>query len=686
MKKLKSLLQSNVFYAFLIILISFYSFIFTKVIKYQSNYHENTTKIEGKIISFSIDGDKLSLLLKNKEKIKVAYTIKTKEEKEKLQNKLKIGLTLEVAGKKGETIPLTIPNTFDYEKYLYNNQIYFTFHGDIITIKEEKIALLDQLKNSFMNRIKELENNPYLSAFILGDKASIDEEEFDAITSNGISHLFALSGMHISLIYLILDKLLKKRKRKKTIIYFVLILYLILTGISVSFLRALVFMFLLDLNRIGHWNLSKIKILLLTAALLIFKNPFYIYQIGFWLTFIVTFSLLLCHQQIRSSNPFFSLFKISLVTFSFSLPLSIFMNYEVNITSILNNVLFVPLISILIFPLALLTFIFPVALPFFKLSILLLIKLNEIAKILSISLVVGKIEIFEMLIYYILLIFFLKRKKKKYLFFLILFCLLIYNKNLFDTSYHVYYLDVGQGDATLLISPKRKEVLLIDTGGTVTYEKEEWQKRNKAYDLTKNLILFLKSLRIKKIDVLVISHGDFDHLGYALKLSEAIKIENVLLNQGVKNKEEQEIEKKLKVVKQYLFKEFQVEFFKTKLYETENDNSQILKIKIEKFSFLFTGDASKTVEKTLLKKNIKSTFLKLGHHGSKTSSEESFLKKVSPSHAIISSGRNNKYHHPSKETMDTLNKLKIESYNTQNRGTIHIKIKDNKYHIISTIT
>ena len=69
MKKLKSLLQSNVFYAFLIILISFYSFIFTKVIKYQSNYHENTTKIEGKIISFSIDGDKLSLLLKNKEKI-----------------------------------------------------------------------------------------------------------------------------------------------------------------------------------------------------------------------------------------------------------------------------------------------------------------------------------------------------------------------------------------------------------------------------------------------------------------------------------------------------------------------------------------------------------------------------------------------------------------------------------------
>lgn len=122
-----------------------------------------------------------------------------------------------------------------------------------------------------MNRIKELENNPYLSAFILGDKASIDEEEFDAITSNGISHLFALSGMHISLIYLILDKLLKKRKRKKTIIYFVLILYLILTGISVSFLRALVFMFLLDLNKISHWNLSKIKILLLTAALLIFK-------------------------------------------------------------------------------------------------------------------------------------------------------------------------------------------------------------------------------------------------------------------------------------------------------------------------------------------------------------------------------------------------------------------------------
>ena len=169
MKKLKHLLQSNWFYVLLILLCSGYCFYFTKIIKYHSKYNENTTSLEGKIISYTIDGDKLSLLLKNKEKIKVTYTIKSKEEKEKLQDELKIGATLALQGKKGEITPVTIPNTFNYEKYLYNNQIYFTFFAEKIRIKEDKIALGDQLKNRFIKRIKELDNNPYLSAFILGD-------------------------------------------------------------------------------------------------------------------------------------------------------------------------------------------------------------------------------------------------------------------------------------------------------------------------------------------------------------------------------------------------------------------------------------------------------------------------------------------------------------------------------------
>lgn len=685
MKKLKNLLQSKSFFFLLISLSCIYAFIGTKVIKYHSIYNENTTFLEGKIVSFTIDGDKLSLILKKKEKVKVTYTIKKKEEKEQLQKELKIGLTLNLYGKKGERRPATLPNTFDYEKYLYNNQIYFTFIADQLTIKEDKMALLDQLKNCFITRIKGLENHPYLNAFILGDKTWIEQEEFETITANGVSHLFALSGMHLSLIYLILNKILKKVKGKKIIIYLVLILYLIITGLTISFLRAILFMFLLDLNKWCHWNFSKIKILVLTACLLILKNPFYLYQMGFWLTFVITFSLLFCSGQLKPSNKCLNLVKISLITFSFSLPLSLFMNYEINITSIINNVIFVPLVSTLIFPLALITFIFPMAFPLFKLSISILSVLNERAAIASFSIVVGKIKIIEILIYYIFLLLLIKRKKKRYLLLLVGFCLLIYNKNLWDGSYHVYYLDVGQGDATLLISPQRKEVILIDTGGKLSYDKEEWQERKKEYDLTKNLILFFKSLKITKIDLLILTHGDLDHLGYTLKLSEAIKIENVLLNQGSKNKEEQEIEKRLNSVKNYVFKAFQIEFFKTKRYNNENDNSLIFKIKIEPFSFLFTGDASKTVERTLLNQEIKATFLKLGHHGSKTSSDEQFLKKVNPNYAIISSGRKNRYHHPSTETMETLKKFKIKSLNTQKEGTIEVQIKNNKYHIISTI-
>lgn len=655
--------------------------------KYSSTFDDNTTEIKAKVESFSIDGDKLSLHLKEREKFIATYTIASATEKEFLLNNLKIGLILKLNGEKSEVLGNTIPNTFNYKEYLQHQKIYFVFKIMKLEILEENLDIFSKIKNAVNNRIIVLGNNSYLRAFILGDKSEIDQEQYQYILANGISHLFALSGMHLSLIYMLLSKLLHKLKHKKVFIYLFLFLYLIITGFSISFLRAVLFIILLDVNNILKWNISKIKILFLIAFLLLIYNPFYIYNVGFWYTFIVTFSLLFCNFLICNKNNFFQIVLVSIITFLFSAPISIYINYEINLMTILNNILFVPFISIVVFPLALISFVFPIILPIFNFCVLILEKGNVLFMQFAIPLIFGKIQIIDILIYYFLLIILIKLRLKIIFCFFFLFILFLYNKNIFDTNYYVYFIDVGQGDSALFVSPKNKEVIMIDTGGSITYTKKEYQIRNKEFNLSQNLILFLKSMRIRKIDLLLLTHGDLDHLEYAIDIGNIIPFKKVMINQGEINEEEQKIIDKYKRVLSYQSKMFNYENIVLKVYDNENDNSILTKIKIYDYTFLMMGDVSKTVENDLLEKyKVSVDFLKLGHHGSKTSSSYSFLKGINPKYAIISAGRNNRYNHPSSETINNLNQLKITTLNTQNLGTIQIKISKKGFHIIPTLS
>lgn len=180
----------------------------------------------------------------------------------------------------------------------------------------------------------------------------------------------------------------------------------------------------------------------------------------------------------------------------------------------------------------------------------------------------------------------------------------------------------------------------------------------------------------------MITHGDKDHLGYASTIGKDIKIKSIMLNKGKLNEEEKKLKERWKQIENYQTKYFDLQTFFLNVYDNENDNSILTKIKIYNQTFLMMGDASRKVEEDFIKeKNIVSTFLKLGHHGSNTSSSLAFLKKVNPKYAIISSGRNNRYHHPSKETLDHLKQLKIPFLNTQDVGTIEIQIKKDTFHI-----
>lgn len=245
-------------------------------------------------------------------------------------------------------------------------------------------------------------------------------------------------------------------------------------------------------------------------------------------------------------------------------------------------------------------------------------------------------------------------------------------------------IDVGQGDSIFIKFPNDKSNILIDTGGKVTYGN---LKNN--YSVGKNIVDYLKSMGIRKLDYLIITHGDFDHMGDSLYLIDKFKVENVIFNCGEFNVLEKELIKVLdeKKIKYYsCIKELNIDnnklyFLQTKKYDNENDNSNVIYTELNGYKFMFMGDAGVEKEKDILDKyNLANIdVLKVGHHGSKTSSSKEYIDEIKPKYAIISVGKNNRYGHPNKEVLNNLDNSKI--YRTDQDGSIMFKIKNNKLKI-----
>ena len=181
----------------------------------------------------------------------------------------------------------------------------------------------------------------------------------------------------------------------------------------------------------------------------------------------------------------------------------------------------------------------------------------------------------------------------------------------------------------------------------------------------------MKSIGISKIDLLLLTHGDMDHIKDAPNIIKKLKVKNVMLNSNDINDLEKEVLKlKPNIISNYNSK-LNFKIYNNYIGSDENESSIISKLRVNNNKILFLGDASKSLERKFYKDyNIKADIVKLGHHGSKTSSDYNFLKNIEAKEGIISSGRNNLYNHPSKETIDTLNDLNIKYYETKESGSI----------------
>ena len=260
---------------------------------------------------------------------------------------------------------------------------------------------------------------------------------------------------------------------------------------------------------------------------------------------------------------------------------------------------------------------------------------------------------------------------------------------LINSSYEVYFLDINQGDSAIIITPHKRDVVMIDTGGKITYEVEDWKKGNKSYNLSDNTIKFLKSKGITTIDYLITTHGDYDHMGEAINLVENFKVEKVIFNCGEFNDLEKELiyaldKKKIpyySCIEELNIDDNKLFFINNKDYDNENDNSSVIYTELNNHKFLFMGDAGVEVEEDLIEKyNLNDIdVLKVGHHGSNTSSSKFFINNIKPKYAIISVGKNNRYGHPKSSVLDTLSNSKI--YRTDLDGSIMFKINNNKLKI-----
>ena len=568
----------------------------------------------------------------------------------------------------------TIPNNFNYKDYLYHKYIYYIVKIDKIKMISKNDNIFLNIKNSIYKRIDSIKYNDYLYAFILGKSYYIDSEVLNNYKINGITHLFALSGLHVSMFSSIILFILKKIKLNEKLSYLITSLFLIFFAFIASFtpsiVRSVLFFILSSINNVYYLYIKPKYLLYIVFSILIFINPFYIYDTGFILSFCISFFILLFNEKNKINNNLLSILVISILSTLSSLPIIINMSYEVNILGFINNLFFIPYVTYIVFPLSIIVVFIS------KLSFILnflIIIMEYISKvssnILNIKLIFPKMSLFLIIIYYVLLILIVKKINLKKIF--IIYLSFLYFRCDFDKNNYVYFIDVGQGDSALIVTKNNKSIL-IDTGGKV----------GSNYSLMKsNVIPFFKSIGIRKLDYLFITHGDYDHAGYGIDLVNNFNVKNRFTNKGKYNS----LEKKLNVksFNNSYIKIDNVEIYSlnNKLYNNENNDSLVLLVIIDNYKLLFMGDASINTEKDIIDNyDIGDVFiLKVGHHGSKTSSSEEFIDNVNPKYSIISVGKNNKFGHPNKEVLDNLSSSKI--YRTDIDGSIMFKIKKNKLRI-----
>ncbi|MDQ0269521.1 DNA internalization-related competence protein ComEC/Rec2 [Cytobacillus purgationiresistens] len=672
---------------------------------------------------WQLNGDFLSAEIKelhSKEKMMLRYKVKTKEEKEGLMDHLHAGFSCSVSGVLTRPSAAVNPNGFDYMNYLAHKQIYW-----LLEINELDTQRCSSQNPSFSTFFQNLRNKgisyiqnqfptdtaPLAAALLFGDRGLIDEQTIGAYRRLGVIHLLAISGLHVGMltgmIFYMGIRLGVTKESMTNFLLFFLPCYAILAGAAPSVLRAVCMLMIALLARKYLSSLLTQDVISLVMIAYTFAAPYIIFHVGFQLSFVVTFLLILSAPVLikRITHPLGLLLATSLVCQLAATPILLYYFFEVSVVSIIANAIYVPLFSVVILPVLL--FLFVVHLLVGEVLTIPLIVTNllfkwldkfsgSFAEIPFAVLTLGRPHPLLILCYLIVIpVFFLIWEKKSgFRFFMrsLLLPVMVLFIHFLSTTYSPYgevtFIDVGQGDSIFIKLPYGQGNYLIDTGGVLMFETEEWQRRKKGYDPGKEVVLpFLKSRGVRVIDKLILTHGDADHIGGAKAILSEVNIKEIVMPV---TKEVSDLEKALltaasekKVPVRFIqsgenWASSDASFFVLSPEEriaNKNDGSLVIYGEMGGLTWLFTGDLEEEGERRLIEvyPSLTVDILKVGHHGSKSSSTNEFLTSVNPSIAIITAGRNNRYGHPHAEVVDRLGEKGVRVLRTDLHGAITYK-------------
>lgn len=597
---------------------------------------------------------------------------------------------------------------YNYKQYLKTKKI-------IGTVELEKAKILKSSNGSFIHNIQKYirdtingtltdEEGNLLLAILLGDKDKLSEDIQESFKTSNLSHMLAVSGAHVSYIILGLTYVLQNsiigKKNGKIVCMIFLLAFMAITNFTPSVTRACIMAVLTLFSGIIYRKSDVYTNISVAALITLIFNPYSLLDLGFQLSYGGTIGIIIFIKRIqekKSNSKVINYIKqmalVSIYANIIIIPIMMYHFNTVSFTFIISNIMASPILGIIVIT----GFLFIIAsitvkpltrliAIFIKPILSILIKISQICSKLPFSnILVVTPYMFNVISYYAIILYCIKSKKNNkckiiicLLIVLILINFIIY---IFPQKLRIFFIDVGQGDSTLIITPDKKTVL-IDGGGSDSFDVGE-----------KVLLPYLLDRRILKIDYVLISHFDTDHCGGILTIMEKVKVKNIIISEQAEHSENYERFKKLMIHKKIRlievkkgdkikigrYSEFKILFPTSRLLSENplNNNSIVAQFNYNNFKMLFTGDIEKLAEQQILKAEkaeIRADILKVAHHGSKTSSIPEFIKAVKPKIALIGVGKNNTFGHPNQQTIKNLENIKCRIYRTDLQGEIIIKI------------
>ncbi|HEL2392846.1 TPA: DNA internalization-related competence protein ComEC/Rec2 [Streptococcus suis] len=580
---------------------------------------------------------------------------------------------------------------FDYQAYLKTQGIYLTVK--ITAIKKivpvQSWNVFDWLSNWRRQALVYVKTNfpvpmsYYMTGLLFGDLDSDFDQMSDLYSSLGIIHLFALSGMQVGFFidkfrWILLRLGLTKETVDKLQIPFSLV-YASLTGFSVSVVRSLVQKIL------GNLGLRKLDNFAVTVFVCLLILPRFLLTAGGVLTFTYAFLLTVFDFEdlgqvkkaaVESLSISLGILPVLMTYFYAFQPLSILLTFAF---SFVFDVLLLPGLSVifLLSPIVKITWVNG----FFVFMEKIIVWVADLGLR---PWILGKpSELVLLLLLVSLFLLYDFHRRKKWLLGLSLVLALLFFITKHPLENEVTVVDIGQGDS-IFLRDMRGRTVLIDVGGRVDFAaKEAWQERSRQANAERTLIPYLHSRGVDRIDSLVLTHTDTDHVGDVLEVAKQVQIGRIVVSPGSLTVPDfvatlKKINVPVHVVKVGdrlpIFDSYLEVLYPDGTGDGGNNDSIVLYGRLLETNFLFTGDLEQG-ELDLIETypNLPVDVLKAGHHGSKGSSYPEFLDHIGAKIALVSAGENNRYKHPHQETLERFDSRNIQVYRTDQQGAIRFR-------------